>query len=163
MDEKAHAPGPYVPAEIRPGAGRIPGAATAGAFLVRSGRLLLERRPPGARVYPGCWDTPGGHVEPGETPEAALVRELEEELGIVPERFVLGAVQDDVEEGTGLFYRHFVYLVRSWKGTPRSREGREIRWFPLGEAARLSALNPLAGWALRLFIGQGWIEGGVPP
>ena len=160
MDENDRAPGPYLPAEIRPREGRVPQAATAGAFLVREGRLLLERRPPDARVYPGCWDTPGGHVEAGETPEAALARELAEELGIVPERFMLGVVQDDLEPGTGTFYRHYVYVVRAWEGTPRSREAREVRWFPLEEAEKLPSLNPLVGWALRFFRARGWFEGG---
>lgn len=153
---------PYLPAEIRPEAGRVPERATAGAFLLAEGKLLLERRPKDAPVYPGRWDTPGGHVEEGEAPEEALVRELREELGIGPLRFRLGAVQDDVEQGTGLFYRHFVYLVLDWVGEPRSREGRKIRWFSLDEAEALRDLNPLVGWALGFFLDQGWIEGGAP-
>ena len=64
-----------------------PERATACGLLLREGRLLLERRPATARVYPGLWDTPGGHLEPGEAPEAAFLREMGEELGIRPTGF----------------------------------------------------------------------------
>ena len=150
-------PGGYRPEELRPADGRLPERSTAGAFLIREGKVLLEKRPADARVYPGLLDTPGGHVDEGETPEAALSRELEEELGIVPERFILGMVQDDLDPRTGIFYRHFVYIVRSWKGVVTSREGRRLEWFPFREALDLEALNPLIGYALREFIARGWI------
>ncbi len=148
----------FQPEEIRPNDGRIPERSTAGAFLVRKGMLLLERRPDDARVYPGFWDTPGGHVKARETPEEALQRELLEELGIVPEGFILGMVQDDREPVTGKFYRHFVYVVHSWRGTLDSREGRTIQWFSFEEALNLTDLNPLIGFALESFMARGWME-----
>jgi 8-oxo-dGTP diphosphatase len=144
----------YRPTEIVPGEGRLPTRFTAGAFLVRAGKVLLEQRPGDAKVYPGLWDTPGGHVEEGETPEAALARELEEELGITPTRFVLAAVQDDLE---GDFYRHFVYIVKAWEGEPASREGRIIEWYTHDEAMELERLNPLIRSAWRDFRNKGWL------
>jgi 8-oxo-dGTP diphosphatase len=58
----------------------------AAGILVRGGRVLLARRPEGKHLA-GLWEFPGGKVEPGESPDAALVRELREELGVELERF----------------------------------------------------------------------------
>ncbi|UUZ59363.1 NUDIX hydrolase [Nocardioides sp. B-3] len=52
------------------------------AALVRDGRVLLGHRHPRRRIYPDCWDLVGGHVEAGETPEQAVIRECGEELGV---------------------------------------------------------------------------------
>lgn len=52
------------------------------AIIIEGGRVLIARRPPGGR-HPGAWEFPGGKVEPGETPEVCLARELDEELGII--------------------------------------------------------------------------------
>jgi 8-oxo-dGTP diphosphatase len=149
----------YHPAEIRPEEGCMPVRYTAGAFLIQDGRVLLEKRPEDARVYPGLWDTPGGHVEVGELPETALLREMKEELGIEAERFILGMVQDDHDPRTGTFYRHFIYIVRKWAGEAASREGRRIQWFPIAEALDLESLNPLIGFALEDFSSRGWMRG----
>lgn len=148
----------YRPADLRPDQGRLPERATAGAFLLKEGRLLLERRPDDAKAYPGMWDTPGGHVEEGETPEDALLREMEEELGIRPEIFFLAAVQDDRELKTGRLYRHFVYVIRQWEGEALSREGRTLQWFTFREALAEAALNPLIGFALKDLLAKGWLE-----
>jgi 8-oxo-dGTP diphosphatase len=149
----------YHPPEIRPGEGTAPQRSTAGAFLIRKGKVLLEKRPDHARVYPGLWDTPGGHVEEGESPEAALVREMKEELDITPARFFLGMVQDDIDPASGRFYRHFVYVILEWEGEVKSREGRTIQWFSMNEAAALDALNPLIQYALSDFRIKGWVKG----
>ena len=60
------------------------GLEVAVALVVRDGRLFLQRRDPQAKVFPGFWELPGGKVEPGETAERALFRELEEELRWTP-------------------------------------------------------------------------------
>jgi 8-oxo-dGTP diphosphatase len=147
----------FFPEELSPQEGRLPERTTAGAFLIQEEQILLEKRPDDARVYPGRWDTPGGHVEKNETPEEALIREMMEELAILPKRFVLAAVQDDVDPGTRIFYRHYVYIVRTWDGKPRSKENRRIQWFDIPSALALPALNPLVGWALEDILTKGWL------
>ncbi len=104
-----------------------------GAFLRDGDRVLLERRPATARVYPSVWDSPGGHLEVGETSVEALHRELAEELGVRPLRFRRFAVVDDVEPATGLRYRHHVFVVDRFAGEVRAREGQALRWFGLQE------------------------------
>ena len=99
----------------------------AGVLEDARGRILLARRTEG-RDLAGLWEFPGGKREPGETPEAALARELHEELGIdaeigaplirVPHRYPLKRLQLDV--------RH----VASWRGTPKGHEGQALAWVP---------------------------------
>lgn len=64
-------------------ADRSPPVTVAAGVPVRDGRLLLGLRAAHKKAFPGCWDVIGGHVEAGETPEAAMRRELLEEIGIV--------------------------------------------------------------------------------
>src|ERR1700733_4531962 len=61
--------------------------ACACAALHRNGKFLFGRRSPGKRFYPNGWDLLGGHVRVGETIEAALVREIEEEVGVIPANY----------------------------------------------------------------------------
>lgn len=99
------------------------------------GRILLNRRTEN-RDMAGLWEFPGGKREPGETSEAALVRELREELGIEAE---IGAWLMDVpqvypDKHLLLEVRH----VRSWKGTPRGREGQAVTWVTPDKLSRYS-------------------------
>jgi 8-oxo-dGTP diphosphatase len=99
----------------------------AAALLDGEGRILLQQRAPG-RAMAGLWEFPGGKVESGELPEAALVRELEEELGIgtaaedfVPACFASAPVGD----------RHMLlllYLCRRWTGEPRALDASGLAW-----------------------------------
>ena len=102
-----------------------------------SGRLLISLRPEG-KPWPGFWEFPGGKVDPGETPEQALVRELWEELGITvtaPEPFrVL-----DYTYPERTVRLHF-YRVRHWTGTAHGREGQEVRWLYPWEIPALECL-----------------------
>ena len=97
------------------------------------GRVLLAQRPKGKSMA-GLWEFPGGKVEAGETPEAALIRELSEELAIdtaesclAPLSFVSHAYDD-------FHLLMLVYVCRKWKGTPQPVEGGELIW---ARAARL--------------------------
>ncbi len=128
---------------------------TASAWIVRGGRVLLERRSADARIAPGAWDTPGGHIEAGETPAEALARELEEELGIRPLCFELLAVQQERLRVRGarraVRYEHHVYEVTRWSGRARAREGQQLCWKSLAGLARLAHLHPLSA-ALRELV-----------
>ncbi len=104
----------------------------AGVITDPRGRILLARRTEG-RDLAGLWEFPGGKREPGETPEAALVRELDEELGIqvqvgpalinVPQRYPHKRLRLDVRR------------VTAWTGIPRGQEGQALAWVPHAKLA----------------------------
>jgi len=148
-------PGSYLEALAVPTRGRVappqgasPAHVVADGLLLRDGRLLLERRPEDARAAPGAWDSPGGHVEPGESPMDALRRELLEELGLRDVRADVLAVLDEVEAATGEVFRHHVFVVGAWAGEPRAREGQSLAWWPLADARALRDLQPVTAEAL---------------
>jgi 8-oxo-dGTP diphosphatase len=114
-----------------------------GALLVRDGTVLLGRRAEDRAWLPGAWDVFGGHIETGETEEAALRRELREELGIVPfSPARMATIGGDSPEP----WRLHVYLVTAWQGEPHNRQDHEhceLRWCSLDEAReRLGAAHP---------------------
>jgi len=97
----------------------------AGVLTDARGRILLARRLEG-RELAGLWEFPGGKLEPGETPEAALVRELDEELGIKAE---VGEPLICVPHATPRKrLRLDVRRIRRWQGTPKGREGQALAW-----------------------------------
>lgn len=106
-----------------------------GAVLVRDGELLLGRRSVDREWLPGAWDVFGGHIESGESAEAALMRELREELGIAPSAMrPLGELSGATPDA----WRLRLYAVTAWSGEPRNlqpREHDELRWCSLKDAA----------------------------
>ena len=107
-----------------------------GAILLSGGKLLLGRRA-AHRSYPDCWDIIGGHVEPGETIEQTLVREVEEETGVTPIQFAKLTTLH--AEGIELH----IYRVDAWTGgSPalRGDEHVELRWFSVQAACALPNL-----------------------
>lgn len=99
----------------------------AAALVDRDGRLLVQQRPEGLSMA-GLWEFPGGKVEPGETPEHALIRELAEELGIDVEQACLAPAcfASDM-----LGDRHLLlllYVCRKWRGTPVAHHASALRW-----------------------------------
>lgn len=99
-----------------------------GGVLVRGGRLLLCHRRPDLASYPGVWDLPGGHVEPGETFGEALTRELAEELGVT---IRLTTTEPWVSFSLPQLTLH-VYVVDRWDGVPANvaqEEHDDIGWF----------------------------------
>lgn len=93
------------------------------------GRVLLARRPEG-KAMAGLWEFPGGKVHDGETPEAALVRELREELGVDITESCLApfAFASHPYGDLGFHLLMPLYLCRVWKGTVTPLEGQELRW-----------------------------------
>lgn len=107
----------------------------AAALADGEGRVLLQRRAPG-RAMAGLWEFPGGKVEPDERPEAALVRELEEELGIIVEAACLTPAAFASADNGGRHMLLLLYLCREWRGEPRPLDAAELAWvFPADMAA----------------------------
>ncbi len=97
------------------------------ALIDADGRLLLTRRPAG-KPMAGLWEFPGGKVEPGETPEAALVRELGEELAIDVSRNCLAPFAFASHGYDDFHLLMPLYVCRVWDGVVRPREGQETKW-----------------------------------
>ncbi|GAB3508725.1 Nudix family hydrolase [Pseudoxanthomonas daejeonensis] len=107
----------------------------AGVITDVRGRVLLARRGEDSDLA-GLWEFPGGKREAGETSEAALIRELHEELGIDAE---VGETLIEVpQEYPGKRLRLEVRAIRSWKGTPRGREGQALTWVAPDRLSRYS-------------------------
>jgi 8-oxo-dGTP diphosphatase len=107
----------------------------AAALADADGRVLLQRRSPG-RAMAGLWEFPGGKVEPDERPEAALVRELEEELGIEVDVDALSPAAFASADNAGRHMILLLYLCREWAGEPRPLDAAELAWvFPADMAA----------------------------
>ena len=106
------------------------------ALIDIEGRVLLSQRPEGKSMA-GLWEFPGGKVEPGETPEAALIRELHEELGIDTWSSCL-APRTFASHGYPEFHLLMpVFACRKWQGTPRGREGQALRWARVSEMRKI--------------------------
>ncbi|HWT13786.1 MAG TPA: (deoxy)nucleoside triphosphate pyrophosphohydrolase [Allosphingosinicella sp.] len=99
----------------------------AAALVDPAGRVLLQERAPG-RAMAGLWEFPGGKVEPGETPEAALIRELEEELGIAAHRAHLVPACFASAPLDGRHMILLLYLCREWAGEPRALDASALKW-----------------------------------
>jgi 8-oxo-dGTP diphosphatase len=100
---------------------------SAAALIDRDGRVLVQRRPPGTAMA-GLWEFPGGKIEPGETPEAALVRELDEELGIVVDHSCLAPAAFASEPLGDRHLLLLLYVLRKWQGMAEPRQATELRW-----------------------------------
>lgn len=118
------------------------------AIFFRAGLVLLARRSTLKRFYPNCWDLIGGHIEPGETAEQALVRECQEEVGLTPTRFASVCRLTAPEGSPTVGATYHIFQVTDWTGgEPRllGDEHTDLRWFPVEEACRLESLA-LAGY-----------------
>jgi 8-oxo-dGTP diphosphatase len=97
------------------------------ALIDPDGRVLLAQRPEGKSLA-GLWEFPGGKVEPGETPEAALIRELHEELGIDTWRSCLAPLTFASHSYDDFHLLMPLFACRRWQGTPHAREGQKLAW-----------------------------------
>lgn len=119
----------------------------AGVLLCDRGRVLLGKRSVSKRWYPSCWDVPGGHVEAGELPAEAAVREVQEELGVAVAasdlEFVSTIVGDDFELK--------VYAASRWSGSvvnAAPEEHDEIAWLNPQELQGRPIAHPALGDAI---------------
>jgi 8-oxo-dGTP diphosphatase len=121
-----------------PAAPKVPVVLVAAVALVDSdGRVLLTRRPEGKQMA-GLWEFPGGKVHEGETPEQALVRELEEELGIDVVESCLAPLTFASHRYEGFHLLMPLYVCRVWKGIVTAREGQELAWSRPSEMGRFA-------------------------
>jgi 8-oxo-dGTP diphosphatase len=102
------------------------------ALIDADNRVLIAQRPEG-KALAGLWEFPGGKLDPGERPEAALIRELREELGIEVKEPCLAPLSF-----ASFAYPEFhllmpLYICRRWEGTPQSREGQALKWVRAGK------------------------------
>jgi 8-oxo-dGTP diphosphatase len=126
--------------------------------------VLLCHRSPRRRWYPDVWDLPGGHAEPGENPRAALVRELQEELGIA----IAEPSGPPMKEVCGDAFDMQIWLVDVWAGTPVNAAPDEhdaIGWFEETELAdlRLAHDSYLATFTEVLAGDEAEASAGGPP
>jgi len=97
------------------------------ALVDVDGRVLLAQRPEG-KAMAGLWEFPGGKVEPGETPENALIRELNEELGIDTWRSCLAPLTFASHSYHDFHLLMPLFACRKWEGVPRAMEGQALKW-----------------------------------
>lgn len=99
----------------------------AAALIDSDGRVLIAERPAG-KALAGLWEFPGGKVMPGERPEAALIRELREELGIAVAEPCLAPLTFASHAYPDFHLLMPLYVCRRWEGFVTSREGQSLKW-----------------------------------
>lgn len=110
-----------------PGTGRPIVLVSAVALIDIDDRVLLARRPEG-KAMAGLWEFPGGKLHEGETPEAALIRELDEELGISTHESCLAPIAFASHAYDSFHLLMPLFVCRKWEGIPEAREGQELAW-----------------------------------
>jgi 8-oxo-dGTP diphosphatase len=99
----------------------------AAALVDTDGRVLIAQRPEGKQLA-GLWEFPGGKIEPGETPEAALIRELKEELGIEVSKACLAPFVFTTHEYESFTLLMPLWLCRRWSGVVQAHEHQAVAW-----------------------------------
>lgn len=104
------------------------------ALIDRDGRVLIAKRPEG-KAMAGLWEFPGGKVEPGETPESALIRELHEELGIETWSSCLAPLTFASHTYDDFHLLMPLFVCRKWDGVARPREHAALKWVGVRDLA----------------------------
>lgn len=105
------------------------------ALIDADGRVLIARRPEG-KAMAGLWEFPGGKIEPGETPEAALIRELDEELGIDTWSSCLAPLSFASHAYPEFHLLMPLFACRKWQGTPIPHVHAELKWVQAADLRR---------------------------
>jgi 8-oxo-dGTP diphosphatase len=126
----------------------------AAALIDADGRVLIAQRPEGKKLA-GLWEFPGGKVDPGERPETALIRELDEELGIEVEEACLAPLTFASHAYEDFHLLMPLYVCRRWRGIARAAEAQALKWvkpqnlreypMPPADAPLIPALLDLLG------------------
>lgn len=104
----------------------------AAALIDKDGRVLVAQRPEG-KPMAGLWEFPGGKIKDGETPEFALCRELEEELGIDARECCFTPIAFASHSYESFHLLMPLYVCRMWRGNPAPREGQAVKWMKPNE------------------------------
>lgn len=104
----------------------------AAALIDKDGRVLVAKRPEG-KPMADLWEFPGGKIKDGETPEFALVREIEEELGIEVRECCFTPIAFASHSYEQFHLLMPLYVCRMWKGIVTPREGQEVKWMKVNE------------------------------
>ncbi len=118
------------------------------ALVDIDGRVLIAKRPHGKQLA-GLWEFPGGKVEAGETPEACLIRELDEELGITVTHACLAPFVFASHAYETFHLLMPLYLCRRWQGLVTAKEHAALAWVKparMGDYPMPPADAPLAAW-----------------
>jgi 8-oxo-dGTP pyrophosphatase MutT (NUDIX family) len=162
-DRAAHRPAAVALALAEEGSGADLAGIAAPAAWSRQAAVLLTRRPQTLRNHAGQWALPGGRVDEGETPEAAALRELEEELGLrLPPAQVLGRLDDFVTRSGFVITPVVVWAGEANALVPSPHEVESVHRIPLAEFMRddapmLEATDDPQRPVLRMPVGSGWI------
>lgn len=97
----------------------------ASGILLKGNKILLGKRSSHLKFYPDVWDSIGGHCQDNETPEQTLSRELQEEIGVAPTKFVRIAVLYDPKPDIYGDHEYHTYLVTDWVGSPENLSPNE--------------------------------------
>jgi 8-oxo-dGTP diphosphatase len=108
----------------------------AAALFDAENRVLVAERPAGKSLA-GLWEFPGGKIEPAETPEAALVRELAEELGIAVAESALQPLTFVSHAYADFHLVMLLFACQHWTGVPHGQQGQPLRWEPAEALSRL--------------------------
>lgn len=97
------------------------------ALVDKDSRILLAQRPEG-KEFAGYWEFPGGKIEQGETPEAALIREIREELGVETKDSCLAPISFASHAYENFHLILLLYICRRWQNAPKALEGGQLAW-----------------------------------